>query len=84
MLPIKREHRPSSSKWAEHCAHQAAAVQRHHETARANARQGFPVGAAWMRSSAILMRAEILPAVDQLDKINQAYLDSQMPRTARA
>jgi len=47
------------------------------ETARANARQGFPVGAAWMRSSGNLLRTEILPAVDQLDKINQAYLDSQ-------
>lgn len=47
------------------------------ETARANARQGFPIGAAWMRTSVNLMRGSILPAVDQLDRINQGYLDAQ-------
>lgn len=48
------------------------------ETARANARQGFPIGAAWMRTSVNLMRGSILPAVDQLDIINQKYLDAQV------
>jgi len=36
------------------------------ETARANNRQGFPVGAAYLRQASDLMRAEILPAADRL------------------
>lgn len=36
------------------------------ETARANNRQGFPVGAAYLRQASDLMRTEILPAADRL------------------
>jgi hypothetical protein len=36
------------------------------ETARANNRQGFPVGAAYLRQASDLMRATILPAADRL------------------
>src|SRR5262249_34939690 len=36
------------------------------ETARANDRQGFPVGAAYLRQASERMRAEILPAAGSL------------------
>src|SRR5215212_556666 len=36
------------------------------ETARANNRQGFPIGAAYLRQASTLMRDEILPAAGQL------------------
>jgi hypothetical protein len=36
------------------------------ETARANNRQGFPVGAAYLRQASDLMRARILPAAGRL------------------
>jgi hypothetical protein len=36
------------------------------ETARANNRQGFPVGAAYLREASDLMRARILPAAGRL------------------
>lgn len=36
------------------------------ETARANNRQGFPVGAAYLRQASDLMRTRILPAANQL------------------
>jgi hypothetical protein len=36
------------------------------ETARANTRQGFPIGAAYLRQAATLLTGTILPAADQL------------------
>jgi hypothetical protein len=36
------------------------------EAARANNRQGFPVGAAYLRSASELMRAQLLPAAERL------------------
>jgi hypothetical protein len=36
------------------------------ETARANNRQGFPVGAAYLRDASVLMRERILPAAQRL------------------
>ena len=36
------------------------------ETARANSRQGFPIGAAYLRQAAGLLTSTILPAADQL------------------
>lgn len=36
------------------------------ETARANNRQGFPAGAAYLREASGLMRSKILPAAEQL------------------
>ena len=37
------------------------------ETARANNRQGFPVGAAYLRAASVQMRERILPAAQRLD-----------------
>jgi hypothetical protein len=39
------------------------------ETARANSRQGFPVGAAYLRDASSLMRERLLPAARQLREI---------------
>lgn len=36
------------------------------EQARANSRQGFPVGAAYQRSSSALIRSDVLPQLDHL------------------
>lgn len=36
------------------------------EAARSNNRQGFPVGAAYLRRASVLMRTELLPAVKRL------------------
>ncbi len=36
------------------------------EQARANSRQGFPVGAAYQRSASALIRAEVLPVLDEI------------------
>jgi hypothetical protein len=36
------------------------------ETARANNRQGFPVGAAYLREASVLMRERVLPAAQRL------------------
>jgi hypothetical protein len=48
------------------------------ETARANNRQGFPIGAAYLRQAATLMTGTILPAADQLyateaERLNRDY-----------
>ncbi|PXY26247.1 hypothetical protein [Prauserella flavalba] len=40
------------------------------ETARANNRQGFPAGAAYLREASELMRAKILPAAQELYEID--------------
>ncbi|GAA3435231.1 hypothetical protein [Kutzneria kofuensis] len=44
------------------------------ETARANNRQGFPVGAAYLREASGLMRSKLLPAAEQLYKAENALL----------
>lgn len=44
------------------------------ETARANNRQGFPVGASYLREASELMRAEILPAAHDLYRIDTGRL----------
>jgi hypothetical protein len=46
------------------------------ETARANNRQGFPIGAAYLRQAATLMTGTILPAADQLYAQEAERLDS--------
>lgn len=40
------------------------------ETARANNRQGFPAGAAYLREASALMRSKILPAAQELYSID--------------
>ena len=47
------------------------------ETARANNRQGFPVGAAYLREASGLMRAKLLPAAEQLYKAENARLTQE-------
>jgi hypothetical protein len=47
------------------------------ETARSNSRQGFPVGSAYLRFASNLMHSQIMPAADNLDKINSDYLEAQ-------
>ncbi|PRX44576.1 hypothetical protein B0I33_11185 [Prauserella shujinwangii] len=44
------------------------------ETARANNRQGFPVGAAYLREASELMRSTILPAAHELYEIDTERL----------
>jgi hypothetical protein len=46
------------------------------ETARANNRQGFPIGAAYLRQAATLMTGTILPAADHLYATEAKRLDS--------
>jgi hypothetical protein len=46
------------------------------ETARANNRQGFPIGAAYLRQASTLMRDEILPAAGQLYGLEARHLNS--------
>ena len=53
------------------------------ETARANNRQGFPIGAAYLRQAATLMTGTILPAADQLYGTEAERLDSDY-RTGRS
>ena len=47
------------------------------ETARANNRQGFPVGAAYLREASGLMRSKLLPAAEQLYKAENARLTQE-------
>jgi hypothetical protein len=47
------------------------------ETARANNRQGFPVGAAYLREASGLMRSTLLPAAEQLYKAENARLTAE-------
>jgi hypothetical protein len=46
------------------------------ETARANNRQGFPVGAAYLREASTLMRERILPAARRLYEVEARRLNS--------
>jgi hypothetical protein len=45
------------------------------DTARADNRQGFPVGAAYLRQASTLMREQILPAAGQLYEVEARRLD---------
>jgi hypothetical protein len=47
------------------------------ETARANNRQGFPVGASYLREASELMRVKILPAAQDLYRIDTDRLDTE-------
>lgn len=47
------------------------------ETARANNRQGFPAGAAYLREASGLMRAKILPAAQELYNIDFRLLRAE-------
>ncbi|MFE0022388.1 hypothetical protein [Amycolatopsis sp. NPDC059021] len=44
------------------------------ETARANNRQGFPAGASYLREASELMRAKLLPAAQELYKVDTLRL----------
>lgn len=44
------------------------------ETARTNNRQGFPVGASYLREASELMRSKILPAAEELYRIDTERL----------
>ncbi len=46
------------------------------ETARANNRQGFPAGAAYLREASGLMRSKILPAAEMLYEIDYERLQA--------
>ncbi len=47
------------------------------ETARANNRQGFPAGAAYLREASGLMRAKLLPAAEKLYDIDYKRLAAE-------
>lgn len=46
------------------------------DTARSDNRQGFPVGAAYLREASTLMREQILPAAGQLYEVEAGRLNS--------
>ncbi|HKN54432.1 MAG TPA: hypothetical protein VJX66_18165 [Amycolatopsis sp.] len=55
------------------------------ETARANNRQGFPAGASYLREASELMRAKILPAAQDLYRVDaQRLVDEQDSATSFA
>ncbi|PPK64479.1 hypothetical protein V5P93_007070 [Actinokineospora auranticolor] len=47
------------------------------ETARANNRQGFPAGAAYLREASALMRSKLLPAAEKLYEIDYDRLQTE-------
>jgi hypothetical protein len=54
------------------------------ETARTNNRQGFPVGAAYLREASGLMRTQLLPAAQELyraetDRVSRAQDEANFP-----
>ncbi|SFR27489.1 hypothetical protein SAMN04488564_11174 [Lentzea waywayandensis] len=54
------------------------------ETARTNNRQGFPVGAAYLREASGLMRTQLLPAAQELyraetDRVSRAQDEADFP-----
>ncbi|AHH96189.1 hypothetical protein BC739_005815 [Kutzneria viridogrisea] len=53
------------------------------ETARANNRQGFPVGAAYLREASGLMRSTLLPAAEQLYRAENARFAQEQDAAAR-
>src|SRR6516165_5609729 len=54
------------------------------EAARANNRQGLPVGSAYLREASALMRNQILPATDRLYQIEATRLDHSYQSGASA
>jgi hypothetical protein len=54
------------------------------ESARANNRQGFPIGAAYLRQASNLLRAEALPALAQVVAGEQKRIDNAYSDAARA
>jgi hypothetical protein len=52
------------------------------ETARANNRQGFPVGAAYLREASGLMRSALLPAAEQLYRAENDRLTQEQNAAA--
>lgn len=47
------------------------------EAARANNRQGFPVGAAYLRMASTLLHNEMLPQTQAIDQLNVKQLESE-------
>jgi hypothetical protein len=47
------------------------------EAARANNRQGLPVGAAYLRMASSMLHAEMLPQTQAIDKLNVSQLDAE-------
>lgn len=47
------------------------------EAARANNRQGLPVGAAYLRMASSMLHAEMLPQTQAIDKLNVVQLDKE-------
>jgi flagellar basal body-associated protein FliL len=53
------------------------------ESARANNRQGFPIGAAYLRQASNLLRSEALPPLAQLVSVEQARIKSAYDNAAQ-
>ena len=54
------------------------------ESARANNRQGFPIGAAYLRQASNLLRTEALPALAQAVAVEQTRITKAYSNAARA
>lgn len=54
------------------------------ESARANNRQGFPIGTAYLRAATNLLRSDALPVLDQLVSAEQQRVDDAYDDSARA
>jgi hypothetical protein len=54
------------------------------ESARANNRQGFPIGAAYLRQASNLLRTDALPALAQAVDVEQASINSAYRDASRA
>jgi len=54
------------------------------ESARANNRQGFPIGAAYLRQASNLLRLEVLPPLSQLVGVEEARVRSAYDNAGRA
>ncbi len=54
------------------------------ESARANNRQGFPIGAAYLRQASNLMRDDALPVLARLVTVEQDRIKSSYDRAGRA
>jgi hypothetical protein len=66
---------PDASAAFQTVANQLPAYSGLVETARANNRQGFPIGAAYLRQASGLMTGMILPAADQIYRAEAQRLD---------
>lgn len=54
------------------------------ESARANNRQGFPIGAAYLRQASNLLRTDVLPPLAQAVAVEQAKITKAYSNAARA